>query len=45
MSLAYRLLSLLGLVNAARRGPGAVVKREVRRRAHRSLARGLRGWL
>lgn len=38
----YKLLRLLGDAKAARRGPAALGKRQVRRQAHRRLARGMR---
>lgn len=42
MRTVYRLLSLLGDLRAARRGPGAYGRRVARREAHRGLARILR---
>ena len=38
----FRLLRLWGDAKAVQRGPQALVKRRVRRSAHRRLARGLR---
>ncbi len=40
----YRLLSVLGDVKAASRGPEAFLRRKVRARAHREVAKGLRRW-
>lgn len=40
----YRMLSLLGDVKAASRSPGPYVRRKVRARAHRELAKGMRRW-
>lgn len=42
MRAAYRLLSLLGTAKTARRGPGALLRRELRRRANRAFNRELR---
>lgn len=42
MRALYRILSLLGTLKAARRGPGALVRRKVRQRANRSFNRALR---
>jgi hypothetical protein len=40
---AYKLLSILGDIKAARRGPpGPLVRRQARKEAHRGLARILR---
>jgi hypothetical protein len=39
---AYKLLSILGNLRAARRGPGALVRRQARKEARRGLARILR---
>jgi len=39
---AYRLLSVLGDLKAARRGPDALGRRIVRRQAHKTLASWLR---
>lgn len=39
MRTLFRLLSLYSLARAISRGPKAVAKREVRRRAHRQLGR------
>lgn len=38
----YRLLTVMGDVKAASRGPGALVRRKVRSRATRGFSRGLR---
>jgi hypothetical protein len=38
----YRVLSILGDVKAARRGPDALGRRMVRRQAHKTLASWLR---
>lgn len=38
----YRLLRLAGDLTAIRRGPGAILRRIARRRAHRALARAMR---
>jgi len=42
---AYRLLSVLGDLKAARRGPDAIGRRMVRRHAHKTLASWLRKML
>lgn len=42
MRAPYRLLSILGDFKAASRGPGALVRRKVRSRAHRELAKAMR---
>lgn len=39
---AYRLLSWLGTAKTARRGPSALLRRELRRRANRAFNRELR---
>lgn len=41
----YRLLSRAGDARAAARGPAPLARRQVRKAAHRGLARGLRRWL
>jgi hypothetical protein len=41
----YRLLSAWGDLRAARRGPGANVRRYGRKRANRTFNRALRRWL
>jgi hypothetical protein len=38
----FRILRLVGDAKAAARGPGALGRRVVRRRAHRTLARVMR---
>ncbi len=38
----YRLLSFLGNVKAASRGPGAYARRRVRQAGHRELAKAFR---
>jgi hypothetical protein len=38
----YRILSILGDVKTASRGPGPFVRRKVRSRATREFSRGLR---
>ena len=42
MRMIYRWLRTIGDARAASRGPQALVKRRVRRSAHRTLAKGLR---
>lgn len=42
---AYKLLSILGDLKAARRGPGALARRQARKEAHKGLARVLRRFL
>lgn len=42
MKALYRLLSLLGDVRAASRGPGSYVRRKVRSKAHKTLAKATR---
>lgn len=42
MRALYRILSLLGDAKAAGRGPGALGRRILRKRAHRSFGRALR---
>jgi hypothetical protein len=42
MRAVYRLMSALGDLRAARRGPGALARRQGRKIAHRELARVLR---
>jgi hypothetical protein len=39
---AYKLLSIPGDLRAARRGPGALARRQGRKMAHKRLARLLR---
>lgn len=39
---AYRALSLLSTAKAASKGPRSLGKNVVRRKAHKSLARGMR---
>jgi hypothetical protein len=39
---AYKILSILGDIRAARRGPGALVRRQVRKEGHKRFGRLLR---
>jgi hypothetical protein len=39
---AYRLLSVLGTIRAAFKGPKALGRRVVRQKAHKGLARAMR---
>ena len=42
MRRGYRLLSILGDLRAARRGPGALVRRQARKEAHKRFSVVLR---
>jgi hypothetical protein len=42
MRAVYRILSVLGDLKAAGRGPGALARRQGRKQAHKQLARFLR---
>jgi hypothetical protein len=41
LRLLFRVLSIVGLIRAVRKGPGAVGRRQVRRQAHRYVRRVL----
>lgn len=42
MRLLYKALSVLGDLRAARRGPGALLRRQARKEAHKRFGRVLR---
>ena len=45
MRTLYKLLSILGTLKAAKRGPAALGRRQVRRVANREMNRRLRRWV